>query len=252
MKRRSKFSPVGRAAFLCLGISVAFVGLTGCDKFKSSDDESAEEDDDDKDEKKEKAPPAATASAETSSAVVTYPDMVDQSGTYRLLKNFVVFRDADGASERITGLARGTLINAKATHRGFLLVDWPSGPGELSPGWIRARLNSPRFSRVETPPTSLPVASTVPVTSASVAVSAAPEASAEAAPSAEPSATATAAPEASAEPAASATATAQPEASAAPEPTETAKPVATAVPSAVPTSKPVFKVRPGFQFKKAK
>ncbi|MFP6684954.1 MAG: hypothetical protein VB934_09580, partial [Polyangiaceae bacterium] len=169
---------MGRATVLFLGISVAFAGLTGCDRFKSSDDESAAEDDDDKDEKKEKAP-VATASAETSSTVVTYPDMVDQSGTYRLLKNFVVFRDADGTSERITGLARGTLINAKATHRGFLLVDWPSGPGELSPGWIRAGLNSPRFSRVETPPTSLPVASTVPVTSASVALSAAPEASAE-------------------------------------------------------------------------
>lgn len=247
MKRNSKFSPVGRTAVLVLGISVAFAGITGCDKFKSSDDESAAEDDDD--EKKEKAPtPVATASAETSSGVVTYPDMVDQSGTYRLLKNFVVFRDADATSERITGLARGTLINAKGTHRGFLLVDWPSGPGELSPGWIRARLNSPRFSRVEAPPTSLPVASTVPVTSASVAVSAAPEASAEAAPSAEPSATATAAPEASVEPAPSATPTAQPEASATPEPAVTVKPVVTAV----PTTKPVFRLRPSFQLKKAK
>jgi hypothetical protein len=243
-----------------LVIGVCLGGVTACDKFKSGSDDSAEEDDDDKDrdkDKDDKPAPDTTATAESESQVVTYPETIEQSGTYRLLRSFVVYRAADATSVRITGLARGTLVNVKGTHRGFLLIDWPSGPGELSPGWVQARVNSSRFARVEKPPTSLPVASTIPVASASAAVVASAAASADAHAAghggAEPATSASA----HAEPEPSASADVEPEAtasaapSAEPAPTATSEPATTAKPMAT-AKRPIFKISPSFKLKKTK
>src|SRR5262245_10146503 len=86
--------------------------------------------------------PAPTASAEPAPAynqdVKRYGDKeVPDSGTVRVLAvNTRVFKEADLTGEVLTTLNRGTLVNRKARFSNFMLVDYPSGVGELSPGWV--------------------------------------------------------------------------------------------------------------------
>ena len=50
------------------------------------------------------------------------------------LVNTKVYKEADSSTDSVTTLNRGTLVNRKARYSNWLLVDYPSGVGELSPG----------------------------------------------------------------------------------------------------------------------
>ena len=104
--------------------------------------------------KKEEAPPpvasapptptpTTTASAEPPKQdkkddVKRYGDKEqDESGTVRVkLANAKVYKEADETTDHVTTLSFGTLVNRKARYGTWMLVDYPSGVGELSPGWI--------------------------------------------------------------------------------------------------------------------
>lgn len=170
--------------------------------------------------KEEEAPPpveTATAAPEpTPSAepvaekkddeVKRYPDKeTAESGTVRvLLDNLRVYKEADTTTDFIATLNRGTLVNLKARYGNYLLIEYPSGVKQLSPGWILARRNSPQLkNETDIKPEDVAAQDAgVVVPSATASASAAPSASVTA--SAEPSATA------SAEPTASASATTAP------------------------------------------
>ncbi len=109
--------------------------------------------------KKKKAPPpavSATASAVASAApapsasaapapadtIKRYGDKETvASGTVRVtIANAKVYKEADATTDPITTLAKGTYVNKKAAYGTWLLVDYPSGVGELSPGWLEKRM----------------------------------------------------------------------------------------------------------------
>lgn len=108
--------------------------------------------------KKKKAPPpvASVASAApapaptpTESAAPAPADTVkrygdketEAKGTVRVtVANAKVYNEADATTDYTTTLAKGTYVNKKATYGNWLLVDYPSGVGELSPGWILRRM----------------------------------------------------------------------------------------------------------------
>lgn len=108
--------------------------------------------------KKDEAPPpsasVAAAPAPTPSAsaapeppkdeVKRYPDKEkEEKGTVRVsVANTKVYNEADATTDFKTTLAAGTFVNKKASYGNWLLVDYPSGVGELSPGWILARMVS--------------------------------------------------------------------------------------------------------------
>ena len=128
------------AAVMAVG-SVA-TASTGCKYFKKESEETSSS---------KPAPPpepeptaASTGSAAASDEVKTYPNQIPASGTYRLLRNFAVFQEADTNSKRIGGVGEGTIIQLKATLGQYLLIDWPSGPGIMSPGWIQVALRGNR------------------------------------------------------------------------------------------------------------
>ena len=52
------------------------------------------------------------------------------------LANTKVYQEADSTTDHVTTLNRGTLVNRKARYSNWMLVDYPSGVGELSPGWV--------------------------------------------------------------------------------------------------------------------
>jgi hypothetical protein len=167
--------------------AVAFGGAFGCKKDENGKDEA-------KPEKKEEPPPAPPPSAASNTGdVTTYPNQVNQGGARIIKKPFSVFSAADFSSTKLGGVAQGTLVNLKASLGDWTLIEWPSGPGTLSPGWIRASVNDQ--SALENAPPGL-VASAFPklipsaAPSASAAASAAASAVASAAPSATPAASA--------------------------------------------------------------
>jgi hypothetical protein len=119
---------------------------TGCDKLKGGDDETTEEEDDKdkKEETKEEEPaPSATTSSSAGEVeegeVETYPEMTKAGGTFRLLRSFNVYQAADESSKKLSGLARNTLVDFKFFYKDWIMVEWPSGPAELSPGWMHLR-----------------------------------------------------------------------------------------------------------------
>lgn len=84
-------------------------------------------------------PPTATATA-PSNEVATYPDEVPMgSVTVELLQEFTVRQAADATSPILTRVGRGTFINIKSTHSNWMKIEYPSGVGQLSPGWIDLR-----------------------------------------------------------------------------------------------------------------
>lgn len=92
------------------------------------------------------ATPTTTASAEPPKTekkddVKRYGDKEqDESGTVRVkLANAKVYKEADETTDHITTLSSGTLVNRKARYGTWMLVDYPSGVGELSLGWILAK-----------------------------------------------------------------------------------------------------------------
>ena len=84
-------------------------------------------------------PPPDTAAPAADGEVATYPNMVQQGGTVRLLQPFQVRQAADPNSKLLTGLAAGTLVDLKGSYGNWMMIMWPSGVGQLSPGWIELR-----------------------------------------------------------------------------------------------------------------
>lgn len=81
-------------------------------------------------------------------AVATYPDMVPQSGTKQLLQPFTVYQAPDTAAAVLTRVSTGQWINLKGSRGNWMLIEWPSGVGQMSPGWIEVRSASDsRFSQ---------------------------------------------------------------------------------------------------------
>lgn len=160
-----------------LGAAVAIAGVTaattGCDMLKKAggDEETAEETAAEETEpppepeatSEATAEPSAEATADAEAAdagdeegeigddeVKTYPNQIPASGTYVLLKSFNVYNEADIESKKLGGVGRGTIINLKATLGEWLLVKWPSGPGEMKPGWIKVRTSQTNFIKPST------------------------------------------------------------------------------------------------------
>ncbi|MBK7583519.1 MAG: hypothetical protein IPI67_25420 [Myxococcales bacterium] len=103
-------------------------------------------------------PPAPTASAEPpkeekkdDKAVTRYGDKEkDESGTVRVIfANAKVYKEADDTTSHISTLSTGTLVNRKARYGNWMLVDWPSGVGELSPGWIVSKQLDDKILKID-------------------------------------------------------------------------------------------------------
>ena len=116
--------------------------------------------------KKDEAPPpvasavaSAPAPVASASAAPTPPkDEVkrygdkekEEKGTVRVsVANTKVYKEADATTDYTTTLAKGTFVNKKASYGNWLLVDYPSGVGELSPGWILARMVSTQVVTID-------------------------------------------------------------------------------------------------------
>jgi hypothetical protein len=92
-------------------------------------------------------------------AVTTYPDMVPQSGTKQLLQPFTVYQAADSTSAVLTRVSTGQWINLKGSRGNWMMIEWPSGVGQMSPGWIEVRGGASDSRLSQNPP-----APTVPAT----------------------------------------------------------------------------------------
>lgn len=115
--------------------------------------------------KEEEAPPPATTAetpppvtdaaaeaAETKSDdVKRYGDKEQvESGTVRVVfQHAKVFKEADETTSHIATLSTGTLVNRKARYGNWMLIDYPSGVGELSPGWILGRYLSGTVLKID-------------------------------------------------------------------------------------------------------
>jgi hypothetical protein len=104
-------------------------------------------------------PPAPTAEAPTLPAktspgadVASYPQQVTQSGTVKLTQPIKVYQAADASSTLVTRLDAGTVLEKKASYGDWLLVNWPSGVGEVSPGWVQASLIAQAYVDAGVPP----------------------------------------------------------------------------------------------------
>jgi hypothetical protein len=118
-------------------LSVALVGVVGCGK-KGTDNPEATA--------TTAAPPPPAAPA--TGTVATYPNMTPQGGTVRLLQPFVVHQAASNDSPVLSHVGVGTWVNLKASFSNWMMIEWPSGVGQVSPGWIELRdVGDPRVSR---------------------------------------------------------------------------------------------------------
>jgi hypothetical protein len=86
--------------------------------------------------------PSASAAPAPADTVKRYGDKeTEAKGTVRVtVANAKVYKEADATTDSVTTLAKGTYVNKKALYGNWLLVDYPSGVGELSPGWILRRM----------------------------------------------------------------------------------------------------------------
>ena len=93
-------------------------------------------------------PPAATGQ------VASYPNQVNMGSlTRQTLQPFTVKQAADNSSATIGHVSVGTWINIKASYSNWFLVEFPTGVGQLSPGWIELRggVSDPRLNQNTTP-----------------------------------------------------------------------------------------------------
>jgi hypothetical protein len=97
------------------------------------------------------APADTGTAAPESGEVTTYPNMVPQGGTVRLLQPFVIHTAADPNSKILPGCCSvGTLVDLKNSYGNWMMIMWPSGVGQLSPGWIELRsVNDNRVTVVQ-------------------------------------------------------------------------------------------------------
>ncbi|MCC6214591.1 MAG: hypothetical protein IT376_06965 [Polyangiaceae bacterium] len=97
----------------------------------------------------------ATASASAAPAkddgVKRYTDKETvESGTVRVaIDQLRVYKEADAATPHIATLSKGTFVNRKARYGNFLLIEYPSAPGTLSPGWIQASFASDKVEKID-------------------------------------------------------------------------------------------------------
>jgi hypothetical protein len=85
-------------------------------------------------------PPPPTATAAPKNEVARYPDEVPMGTvTVELLRDFSVHQAADLTSPILTHVGRGVMINVKATHSNWMLIEYPSAVATMSPGWIDLR-----------------------------------------------------------------------------------------------------------------
>jgi hypothetical protein len=97
-------------------------------------------------------PPAATAPA--AGDVASYPTQVNMGSiTRQTLQSFTVKQGADNNSATIGHVSVGTWINIKASYSNWFLIEFPTGVGQLSPGWIELRggVSDPRLATSPTP-----------------------------------------------------------------------------------------------------
>jgi hypothetical protein len=82
--------------------------------------------------------------------VKRYPDKeMEESGTVRVIVHHLkVYEDTDESGDHIATLSYGTLVNRKARVGNWMLIDWPSGVGELSPGWVLNRQIATKVEKV--------------------------------------------------------------------------------------------------------
>lgn len=60
------------------------------------------------------------------------------SGTVTALKNLDIHEKPDESSKNIGGIIPGTWVNLLGVKQNWLCIDYPTGPGKLSPGWVLA------------------------------------------------------------------------------------------------------------------
>jgi hypothetical protein len=173
-------------------------------------------------------PPAPSAAVSVAPAgpklgdVKRYPEKEkkgDEAAVKILEADVKVFNEADSKTQEVAILPKDLVVVRLSTleDEGFTLVDFPSGVGQFSPGWVETKFLEAKGTST-TREEVLSQAKTASVaTSAKPATSAAPSASASAAPAA------SAAPSASASAAPAASTSAAPTSSAAPSSSETEK-----------------------------
>lgn len=99
-------------------------------------------------------PPPGGATGE----VQRYPDEVPFGGTRRTLVSFTIYQQAAEGSTVLSRVGPGTLINLKASHSSWMLIEYPSGVGQLSLGWINLdRHDSSKVQDVNTVDAGTPV-----------------------------------------------------------------------------------------------
>ena len=111
------------------------------------------------------APTAAPAAGE----VASYPTQVNMGSiTRQTLQQFTVKQAADGNAATIGHVSVGTWINIKASYSNWFLIEFPTGVGQLSPGWIELRggVSDPRLNQgpAPTPTPTAPATATAPAT----------------------------------------------------------------------------------------
>ncbi|MBX3181211.1 MAG: hypothetical protein KIT72_14970 [Polyangiaceae bacterium] len=133
----------------------------------------------------------AAAPAKKDDEVTRYGDKESpESGTVRVLAhNLRVYTEADTSGTSIATLNRGTLVNLKARYGNFLLIEYPSGVKQLSPGWIQATINSPQLKKEDVKPEEVTEQDAGVTPTPTATASAEPTATATAEPSAAPTAT---------------------------------------------------------------
>ena len=106
--------------------------------------------------------PTPTPAAPAAGEVASYPTQVNMGSTTRqTLQAFTVKQAADNTSATIGRVSVGTWINIKASYSNWFLIEFPTGVGQLSPGWIELRggVSDPRLNQNTTPaptPTVVP------------------------------------------------------------------------------------------------
>ena len=143
---------------MILALGGTAVVTTGCDALGLGKDSSKDEDDDKKkkkkkdddeededeeaDEEKASDDKADETTPASDSNIKDCPGQTKISGTRRVLRALSVYEATDTSSTRLTGLAPGTLVNLKFQCGNWIMVDYPSGVGEMSPGWVNVAIRS--------------------------------------------------------------------------------------------------------------
>lgn len=82
------------------------------------------------------AAPAPSGAAPQGSEVTRYPNETPMGNvTVRAVMPFNVYRGADLQAEKLGSVAEGTYVDVMSTYQNWILVNYPSGVGQLSPGW---------------------------------------------------------------------------------------------------------------------